>query len=110
MVTNIFNNISAAASEEIFDVLLERKGIKIERIVSTGQSTPQGEWYDQKQDEWVILLQGSAGIRYHCNDKVQLMMQGDFVHIPAGKKHRVEFTDKNKTTVWLAVHFLLKEN
>ncbi len=105
MGTNIFNNIPLSASEEIFDILLERKGIKIERIVSTGQSTPKGEWYDQKNDEWVILLQGSAGLRYHDNNEIQLMMPGDYACIPAGKKHRVEFTDKNKTTIWLAVHF-----
>jgi cupin 2 domain-containing protein len=79
-------------------------GARIERIVSTGQASPPGFWYDQEQAEWVLLLSGSAGLLIEGEDAPRVLGPGDYVEIPARKKHRVEWTDPKEPTVWLAVH------
>ncbi|MHB8801619.1 MAG: cupin domain-containing protein, partial [Rhodocyclaceae bacterium] len=78
---------------------------RIERIVSTGQASPEGFWYDQPRDEWVLLLSGSAGLRFADEADVRELRPGDWLLIPAGCKHRVEWTDAAQPSVWLAVHF-----
>ena len=102
------NNLSAASpqrlSEEHFDLLLERGRVRIERIVSRGHSSPETGWYDQEQNEWVIVIRGRAGIQFDNGNKVELGV-GDYVNIPAHVKHRVEWTDKNSVTIWLAVFY-----
>ena len=77
----------------------------LERIVSTGQSTPAGEWYDQGKDEWVILLSGGAGLFFEGDEEVKVMRPGDYVFIPARRRHRVEWTDARVPTVWLALYY-----
>jgi cupin 2 domain-containing protein len=101
---NIFQNLATSTTEEIFEDLLNTSHFKLERIISTGQATPAGEWYDQEQDEWVILLSGSAGLLFE-NETVQVLQPGDYVHIPAHLRHRVEWTDDSQPTVWLALHY-----
>jgi len=93
-----------AATEELV-TLLEKPGLRIERIVSTGQVSPEGFWYDQSDDEWVVLLSGSAGLRFENETEIRKLKPGDWLHIPAHTKHRVEWTDANAPSVWLAVHF-----
>ena len=101
---NLFAGIAEHVPQEIFETLLETDNFRIERIVSQGQSTPKGTWLEQKQDEWVLLLRGAA-ILFFKSDKSTLNMKpGNHVHIPANCKHRVEWTDQNTKTVWLAVH------
>jgi cupin 2 domain-containing protein len=90
-------------AEEFFEVLAAGNSLKIERIISTGQTTPEGEWYDQAQDEWVILLQGNATIEYE-NGATQALTPGDYVFIPAHQKHRVSYTSTEPPCIWLAVH------
>ena len=90
---------------ERFETLLERPGLRIERIVSTGQASPQGFWYDQPNDEWVVLLSGSAGLRFEDEVEIHSLQPGDWLLIPASRKHRVEWTDATQPSVWLAVHF-----
>ncbi len=102
---NFFENIVTDRNEEIFEEILSEPGIKIERIISSGQATPPGEWYDQATAEWVILLQGSAGIFFEGEDELIKMQPGDYLYIPPHKRHRVEFTDNNQTSLWIAVHF-----
>jgi cupin 2 domain-containing protein len=104
---NLFADISAASSpeKEDFAEILARPGLKIERIVSHGHRSPEGFWYDQPQDEWVIVLKGSAGLRFEDEGSARTLNAGDYVFIPAGKRHRVEWTDPQLPTVWLAVHF-----
>jgi cupin 2 domain-containing protein len=102
--SNIFADLADSA-DEIFETLLEKPGIKIERIISSGQATPPGEWYDQETDEWVILLSGSAGILIDGEDVVRSLAAGDYLQLPAGCRHRVEWTDPDVKSVWLAVHF-----
>ncbi len=104
MIRNILADLPDSP-DEIFETLLERPGIKIERIVSSGQATPAGEWYDQAGDEWVLLLSGSAGILIKGEKTARALKAGDFLLLPAGCRHRVEWTDSAVKSVWLAVHF-----
>ena len=101
---SIFEGVADRAAEEQVEALLVRPGIRIERIVSTGQASPEGFWYDQPQDEWVIVLRGVAGLQVE-GDAEQRLGPGDFVFLPARKRHRVTFTASDEPTVWLAVHF-----
>jgi len=82
-----------------------RAGVRLVRIVSTGQASPEGEWYDQPDWEWVALLKGAAGLRIEGEAEVRALAPGDFVHIPAHTRHRVEWTAADEPTVWLALHY-----
>jgi len=104
-IKNLFSNIPDSVPEEIFEPLLETKNMRLERIISDGQATPQGEWYDQDTDEWVLLLQGSAGLFFEGEKEARAMKPGDYILIPAHKRHRVGWTDKQRKTIWLALHF-----
>lgn len=96
---------SRALAEEQVTPLLERPGLRIERIVSTGQATPQGAWYDQEADEWVLLVAGAARLRIDGEPDERALAPGDFVLLPAHCRHRVTWTDEAVPTVWLAIHF-----
>jgi cupin 2 domain-containing protein len=104
-VTNLFAPIAPESTEEIFQVLLETGFFRLERIVSTGQATPPGEWYDQETHEWVALLTGSAGLRFEDEPELRVLRPGDYLLIPAHRRHRVEWTDPAGPTVWLALHY-----
>ncbi len=101
---NIFHIPSQLPEQELFEALLQTKDILIERIISTGQSTPPGQWYDQETDEWVILLQGKAQLSYEDSRTVDLL-PGDYLLLKAHEKHRVEATSNNPVCIWLAIHF-----
>jgi cupin 2 domain-containing protein len=101
---NIFENLPARAKDEVFTELLSRPGVRIERIVSHGQSTPEDAPFDQAQDEWVLLLRGSASLWIDGVGACDLR-PGDHVLIPAHRRHRVTRTAENDPTVWLAIHF-----
>lgn len=101
---NIYENIPAILPEELFERLIERENLEIERIISRGHATAEGQWYDQNRDEWVLLLTGGAIIRYEDGNTVT-MKSGDFVNIPAHRRHRVEWTPPDATTIWLAIHY-----
>lgn len=99
---NLLYPLPEKGAEEHFQTLLSRPGVRIERIVSDGQLSPPGFWYQQAWDEWVLLLQGEARLEYA--DTTHLSMRaGDVVLIPAGQRHRVAYTAPR--TVWLALHF-----
>jgi cupin 2 domain-containing protein len=101
---NLFANLPHSLPEELTTVLAESKHVRIERIVSTGQASPQGFWYDQADEEWVVVLQGTATL--HFDDGAVLPMSpGDHVLIPAHRRHRVEHTSTLEPTVWLAVFY-----
>ena len=102
---NLFNDIPSTLKEELFQTLAESGGARIERIVSEGHATPKGEWYDQKWDEWVLLVSGAATLQFDGDAGPLVLRPGDHVMIPAGCRHRVERTDSGEKTVWLAVHF-----
>jgi mannose-6-phosphate isomerase-like protein (cupin superfamily) len=102
-VENLLTRLPAAKRAEAFTELLARPGIRIERIVSRGQATPEDAPMMQAQDEWVLLLEGAAGLRIADSNEVTLHA-GDHVWIAAGQKHWVTWTARDRPTVWLAVH------
>ena len=102
-MNNIFDLPSSLPNKELFESLVSADNILIERIISTGQTTPPGEWYDQDQDEWVILLQGLASLSYADGSEIKLTT-GDYLFIPAHQKHRVEYTSSEPPCIWLAIH------
>ena len=101
---NLFEGFEAKAAEERFDTLLSRPGLRIERIVSTGQAGVDGVWYDQPQVEWVVLLSGSALLRFEDEAEPRVLRPGDWIAIAPHRRHRVEATDAREPSVWLAVH------
>jgi len=102
-VGNLFARLPAARRAEAFTALIERPGVRIERIVSRGQATPQDEPMVQEQDEWVALLAGEAGIRIEDSATVTLR-PGDWIAIAGGQRHWVTHTAADEPTIWLAVH------
>jgi cupin 2 domain-containing protein len=103
---NLFADVSAAsAGEEAFSEIFAQPGLKIERIVSQGQASPPEFWHDQAWNEWVIVLKGGATLQFEDEPATRALGEGDYVFIPARKRHRVEWTDPQQPTVWLAVHF-----
>ena len=101
---NLFEGFEARAAQERFDTLVERPGLRIERIVSTGKAGAEGQWYDQSQTEWVVLLTGSAVLRFEDEAEARVLRPGDWITIPPHRRHRVEATDLQSPSVWLAVH------
>lgn len=101
---NIFKDIPKELSEELFENIISKENLKIERIVSDGHTSPDSGWYDQDSNEWVILLQGEAVISYNNGDNIRLK-SGDYVNIPSHTKHKVSWTKPNTKTIWLAVFY-----
>jgi cupin 2 domain-containing protein len=104
-MANLFTTGTEPEREEIFETLLETDRFRLERIISTGQATPAGIWYDQERHEWVALLSGKAGLLIEGEREPRVMKPGDHVVIPARCRHRVEWTDPDRETVWLALHY-----
>lgn len=102
MVENLLADLPDARQTEQFTQLLQRPGLRIERIVSRGQCSPPDDWYDQNEHEWVLLLQGAAELMLADGSVIRLTA-GDHVYLPAHEKHRVHWTDPQQDTVWLAV-------
>ena len=90
---------------EIFSPLLVRKDLKIERIISSGQTSPAGFWYDQPGGEFVVLMSGKAILRFESPEIVMELSPGDWVDIPLHCRHRVEWTQASPPTIWLAAHY-----
>lgn len=106
MIDNLFSELPATAkTEEQFLTLLSLPGLQIERIVSYGQTSPSGFWYEQEQTEWVVVLTGTACLRFEDEAEARRLEQGDFVLIAPRRRHRVEWTDPTQNTVWLAIHY-----
>ncbi len=104
---NVFDGLPAVRlPEESIGEILAAPHLRIERIVSTGQASPPDFWYDQDRDEWVILLRGGAWLLFEGEACPRTLRPGDYVHIPAHCRHRVDWTDPEQPTVWLAVHYI----
>ena len=119
---NIYDKIPESITEEIIEIMYQNPHCKVERIISNGQITTENEWYDQDQEEWIILVQGEATILIeklqeessdkcnilNCNikeescDKVH-MVKGDTLLIKSHQKHRVIYTSQNPLCIWLCV-------
>lgn len=104
MKENIFDLIPVTLPEELTHVIHSAKNIRIERIVSQGHTSPEHGWYDQDENEWVILIDGFAGITFEDTSEI-LLDKGDYLFIPAHKKHKITFTTKKRKSVWLAIFF-----
>lgn len=101
---NIFSSLPEKSLDaEVFEMLLQNNNVKLERIISTGQITPSDKWYDQEQDEWVILLKGQATLLFENESEVNLK-SGDYIVIKAHQKHKVKWTSPDEACVWLALH------
>lgn len=105
-LANLFAGLPATpATAEQFAELLARPGLRIERIVSTGQCSPPDFWYDQAEGEWVLLLQGEAKLRLADEAEARHLKAGDFLDIAPHRRHRVDWTPVDRTTIWLAVFY-----
>ncbi|HEY8902628.1 MAG TPA: cupin domain-containing protein [Chthoniobacterales bacterium] len=103
---NLFSGMAAAACDgEEFLPLIEHAGVRIERIVSKGHVTPPGKWYDQAWAEWVLVAEGAAELTLAGPDEIVRLGRGDSFFIAAHRRHRVTWTDLDRATVWLAVHW-----
>jgi cupin 2 domain-containing protein len=103
-MANVLTNIPAELPAELFETLVRTDEVHIERIVSRGHRSPGDGWYDQERDEWVLLLQGAARLAFEGGRVVE-MAPGDWLEIRARQRHRVAWTDPQRDTVWLAVHY-----
>lgn len=104
-VHNLQAGVPEKSAEEFLETLLTGGNFHVERIVSQGHASPAGFWYDQDTHEWALLHSGSAILRFEGQKDPVHLKPGDHLLIPAHVKHRVEWTDPDRDTVWLAVHF-----
>lgn len=102
-IKNIFDDLPQHLSKEVVQTLIRAADVRIERIISQGHASPADFWYDQPQHEWVIVLKGVARLQFE--DGMIEMKSGDFINIPAHKKHRVDWTTQDEPTVWLGVRY-----
>ena len=101
---NIFDALPQDLSLEVFEDIVQASTIRIERIVSQGHSSPDVGWYDQDQNEWVMLIEGKATLEFEDGSICELSA-GDYINIPAHTKHKVTWTDPNQISIWLAVFY-----
>jgi cupin 2 domain-containing protein len=104
MTGNIFDGLPADVPDEVFEDILRTPLVRIERIISKGHASPEAGWYDQDENEWVLVLEGSGSILFEDGRQV-VLNKGDYLHIPAHARHKVLWTDKEGLTIWLAVFY-----
>ena len=102
---NLFGQIPTQLPEELFQVLVTGEGARVERIVSKGHASPPDTWYDQTENEWVMVVRGEARLRFEKDGRAVHLAAGDYVNIEARERHRVEWTREDTETVWLAVFY-----
>lgn len=101
---NIFETLPLSLPGELSETVAKSGNVRIERIISNCHATPEGEWYDQDWDEWVLLLSGGAGLQVDGEQQPRILKPGDYIMLPSHCRHRVAWTDPGEPTVWLAVH------
>ena len=102
---NLLRDLPNASAVEAIETILAAPGVRVERIVSLGQASPEGFWYDQDEAEWVLLLAGAARLHFADEAEARTLGPGDYLHIAAHRRHRVNWTDPDQPTVWLAVFY-----
>lgn len=100
---NILEDLPQRLPKEVVQTIIQADDVRIERIISHGHASAAEFWYDQPQHEWVIVLKGAARLQFE--DGMVEMKLGDFINIPAFKKHRVDWTTPDEPTVWLGVRY-----
>ena len=103
-MNNIFETIPDNIETEVFEELIKSDNVRIERIISKGHKSPASGWYDQDNNEWILVVQGEAMLLFADESSVK-MKAGDYLNIKAHKKHKVEWTNPKIETIWLAVHY-----
>jgi len=104
-MNNLFEQIPEQLPKELTSVLLQSSQLRIERIVSKGQASAADSWYQQTEHEWVLLLQGDAILEFEQPLRQQPLLSGDFILIPAGVRHRVQYTSSNPVAIWLCIFY-----
>jgi len=104
-VNNLFADIPENLKDELIETVLQASSFRVERIVSRGHCSPDGFWYDQDEDEWIILLKGGAVVRFEDQSENVIMNPGDYINIEKHRRHLVEWTDPEQETIWLAIHY-----
>jgi cupin 2 domain-containing protein len=102
---NLFDDIPTRLPEELATTILQAGSFRIERIISQGHASPPGFWYDQDDNEWVVVLEGSAAVEFEGRAEAVVLQRGSHLNIPARVRHRVAWTDPQGKTVWLAIHY-----
>lgn len=102
MISNLLRDLPSELPSELFETLVAQSDVRIERILSQGHTSPPDFWYDQDENEWVVVLQGAAEIAFD-DGEVHRMMVGDQIYLPAHRRHRVAWSSPNEITIWLAV-------
>lgn len=100
---NIFEEIPYDKNEENFFEIFKNEKIKVEKIVSNGQTSPNNFWYEQEKSEFILLVEGYAKLEFE--DRVVELRKGDCLNIKAFEKHRVSFTSLDESTIWFAVFY-----
>ncbi len=103
-IGNLFESLPEDIDKEVFSEIIQGENVSIERIISKGNSSPETGWYDQENNEWVIILKGEAKLSFENNNDVHLV-SGSYLNIPAHTRHKVTWTKPNTETIWLAVHY-----
>lgn len=101
---NILKNLPGDLSNEVIELLVSSENIRIERIVSKGHITPENDWCDQDENEWVLVIKGAGKVLFENGDET-LLEEGGYINIPAHCRHRVSWTDPNTETIWLAIFY-----
>ena len=104
-MNNILADIPAQLPAELSTSLLQNDKVQIQRIISRGHASAKDEWYDQPHDEWVLLLQGEAILEFAEQAELKKLQAGDYLLIPAHCRHRVDWTNPDIESIWLAIHF-----
>jgi cupin 2 domain-containing protein len=102
---SIFANLPEYMPEELFETITSSENVTIERIISKGHRSPEGFWYDQNKHEWAMVIEGEAKICFETKGQPVILKAGDHILIPAHCRHRVDWTDPDRMTIWIAVHF-----
>jgi cupin 2 domain-containing protein len=104
-VKNVNDDIPSALPDELITAILKTRNFRMERIISQGHCSAPGFWYDQNEHEWIIVLSGSALLRFENESEPLELVEGSYMNIPAHVKHRVERTSPSEPTIWLAIHY-----
>ncbi|WP_202601930.1 cupin domain-containing protein [Photobacterium halotolerans] len=104
-IQDVLSDIPDKLPEELFQTLINTSGVRIERIISRGHQTPPDEWYDQDEDEWVMVIRGAAELAFDDGRLPVRLREGQSIYLPARCRHRVSWTAPGANTIWLAVFF-----
>ena len=101
---NIYSELPLQLENELFEELIRAENVRIERIISKGHTSPEQGWYDQIENEWVVILEGAGVVLFEDGVEVTLR-RGDYINIPSHARHKVTWTDPDVLTVWLAIFY-----